>query len=84
MGGFLEYLALNWDHVLELAIGHAIVVAISLAIDVVLGFDRALYRLRLCAYFLWIKQRPEGFDPRPASRTIGTSYGTRSALFLAH
>jgi hypothetical protein len=24
MGGFLEYLALNWDHVVELAIGHAI------------------------------------------------------------
>jgi osmoprotectant transport system permease protein len=37
MGGFLEYLALNWDHVVELAIGHAIVVAISLAIDVVIG-----------------------------------------------
>ena len=37
MGGFLEYLSLNWDHVLELAIGHAIVVAISLAIDVVIG-----------------------------------------------
>jgi ABC-type proline/glycine betaine transport system permease subunit len=37
MGGFLEYLALNWDHVVELAIGHAIVVGISLAIDVVIG-----------------------------------------------
>src|ERR671920_411146 len=37
MGGFLEYLSLNWDHVVELAIGHAIVVAISLAIDVVIG-----------------------------------------------
>jgi osmoprotectant transport system permease protein len=37
MGGFLEYLALNWDHVVELAIGHAIVVSISLAIDIVIG-----------------------------------------------
>src|ERR687891_2987442 len=37
MGGFLEYLALNWDHVVELAIGHALVVAISLAIDIVIG-----------------------------------------------
>src|SRR5919202_673224 len=37
MGGFIEYLSLNWDHVLELAIGHAIVVAISLAIDIVIG-----------------------------------------------
>ena len=35
MGGFLEYMSLNWDHVVELAIGHAIVVAISLAIDVI-------------------------------------------------
>jgi hypothetical protein len=33
MGGFLEYLSLNWDHVVELAIGHAIVVAISLALQ---------------------------------------------------
>jgi osmoprotectant transport system permease protein len=37
MGGFLEYLSLNWDHVAELAIGHAIVVAISLAIDIIIG-----------------------------------------------
>src|SRR5215203_6936314 len=37
MGGFLEYLSLNWDHVVELAIGHAIVVAISLALDIVIG-----------------------------------------------
>ncbi len=37
MGGFLEYLAYSWDHVLELAIGHAIVVAISLIIAIVIG-----------------------------------------------
>jgi osmoprotectant transport system permease protein len=37
MGSFLEYLAYSWDHVLELAIGHAIVVAISLTIAVVIG-----------------------------------------------
>jgi osmoprotectant transport system permease protein len=37
VGGFLEYLSLNWDHVVELAIGHAIVVSISLAIDIVIG-----------------------------------------------
>ena len=36
MSSFLEYMSLNWDHVVELAIGHAIVVAISLAIDVVI------------------------------------------------
>jgi osmoprotectant transport system permease protein len=35
--GFFEYLAYSWDHVLELAIGHAIVVAISLVIAVVIG-----------------------------------------------
>jgi osmoprotectant transport system permease protein len=37
MGGFLEYMAYSWDHVLELAIGHVIVVAISLAIATVIG-----------------------------------------------
>ena len=37
MSSFLEYLAFSWDHVLELAIGHAIVVSISLAIAVVIG-----------------------------------------------
>jgi osmoprotectant transport system permease protein len=37
MGGFLEYLSLNWDHVAELAVGHAVVVAISLAIDIIIG-----------------------------------------------
>jgi osmoprotectant transport system permease protein len=35
--GFFEYLAYSWDHVLELAIGHAVVVSISLAIAVVIG-----------------------------------------------
>src|ERR687893_946660 len=34
---FLEYFAYSWDHVLELAIGHAVVVAISLGIAVVIG-----------------------------------------------
>jgi osmoprotectant transport system permease protein len=34
---FLDYLSTNWDHVLELAIGHAIVVAISLVIAVVIA-----------------------------------------------
>jgi len=37
MGSFLEYMAYSWDHVLELAIGHVIVVAISLAIATVIG-----------------------------------------------
>src|SRR5215207_6262095 len=37
MNGFLEYISLSWDHVLELAIGHAIVVAIALVIDIVIG-----------------------------------------------
>jgi osmoprotectant transport system permease protein len=37
MGGFFEYMAYSWDHVLELAIGHVIVVAISLAIATVIG-----------------------------------------------
>jgi len=37
MGGFLEYMAYSWDHVLELAIGHVIVVVISLAIAAVIG-----------------------------------------------
>ena len=37
MGSFLEYMAYSWDHVLELAIGHTIVVAISLAIATVIG-----------------------------------------------
>jgi osmoprotectant transport system permease protein len=34
---FFEYMAYSWDHVLELAIGHALVVAISLVIAVVIG-----------------------------------------------
>ncbi len=34
---FLEYLATSWDHVFELAIGHASLVAISLAIAAVIG-----------------------------------------------
>ena len=37
MSSFLEYISLSWDHVLELAIGHAIVVAIALVIDIVIG-----------------------------------------------
>jgi ABC-type proline/glycine betaine transport system permease subunit len=37
MGSYLEYMAYSWDHVLELAIEHAIVVAISLAIAVAAG-----------------------------------------------
>jgi len=37
MGSFLEYMSYSWDHVLELAIGHVIVVAISLAIATVIG-----------------------------------------------
>src|SRR5215204_4360513 len=37
MSSFLDYISLSWDHVLELAIGHAIVVAISLLIDIVIG-----------------------------------------------
>ncbi len=37
MSGFLEYMAYSWEHVLELAIGHAIVVLISLIIAVVIG-----------------------------------------------
>ena len=37
MGSFLEYMSYSWDHVLELAIGHTIVVAISLAIAAVIG-----------------------------------------------
>src|ERR671911_2641069 len=37
MSSFLEYISLSWDHVLELAIGHAIVVGISLVIDIVIG-----------------------------------------------
>src|SRR5918911_1753162 len=37
MSSFLEYMSLSWDHVLELAIGHAIVVAIALVIDIVIG-----------------------------------------------
>jgi osmoprotectant transport system permease protein len=39
MSSFLEYMAFSWDHVLELAIGHAIVVAISLAIAAVIGMS---------------------------------------------
>ncbi len=34
---FFEYLSTSWDHVFELAIEHAIVVAISLGIAVVIG-----------------------------------------------
>jgi osmoprotectant transport system permease protein len=34
---FFEYMVYSWDHVLELAIGHALVVAISLVIAVVIG-----------------------------------------------
>ena len=34
---FFEYMSYSWDHVLELAIGHALVVAISLVIAVVIG-----------------------------------------------
>ncbi len=34
---FLEYLATSWDHIFELAIGHAVLVAVSLAIAVVIG-----------------------------------------------
>src|ERR687889_2174271 len=37
MSSFLDYISLSWDHVLELAIGHAIVVGISLVIDIVIG-----------------------------------------------
>ena len=37
MSSFLDYISLSWDHVLELAIGHAIVVAIALVIDIVIG-----------------------------------------------
>src|SRR5215216_7817767 len=37
MSSFLDYISLSWDHVLELAIGHAIVVAIALFIDIVIG-----------------------------------------------
>jgi osmoprotectant transport system permease protein len=37
MSSFLDYITLSWDHVLELAIGHAIVVAIALVIDIVVG-----------------------------------------------
>ena len=37
MSSFLDYISLSWDHVLELAIGHAIVVAIALIIDIVIG-----------------------------------------------
>jgi osmoprotectant transport system permease protein len=35
--GFLEYLSTNWDHVFELAVGHAAVVAISLGIATAIG-----------------------------------------------
>ena len=43
---FFEYLAFSWDHILELAAAHALVVAISLAIDVVIGVSLgvAVYR----------------------------------------
>lgn len=34
---FFDYIATNWEHVYELAIGHAWVVAVSLAIDIALG-----------------------------------------------
>jgi osmoprotectant transport system permease protein len=34
---FFEYLSTSWEHVFELAMGHAIVVAISLGIAVVIG-----------------------------------------------
>ncbi|MDP9475827.1 MAG: hypothetical protein M3R38_09090 [Actinomycetota bacterium] len=34
---FLEYLSTNWDHVLELAVGHAVLVAVSLAIAALIG-----------------------------------------------
>ena len=34
---FFEYLALSWDHVFELAVAHAAVVALSLAIALVIG-----------------------------------------------
>jgi osmoprotectant transport system permease protein len=37
MSSFLEYLSTSWDHVLELAIGHVVVVAISLGIAVLIG-----------------------------------------------
>ena len=35
--GFFEYLTYSWDHVFELAVEHALVVAISLAIAIVIG-----------------------------------------------
>jgi osmoprotectant transport system permease protein len=43
---FFEYLAFSWEHILGLAAGHALVVAISLAIDVVIGVSLgvAVYR----------------------------------------
>ncbi len=34
---FFEYLSTSWDHILELAIGHAVVVAVSLAIAAVIA-----------------------------------------------
>lgn len=34
---FFEYLSTSWEHVFELAVGHAIVVAISLGIAIVIG-----------------------------------------------
>lgn len=43
---FFEYLIVNWSHVLELTIGHIVVVAISLAIATVIGVSlgMAVYR----------------------------------------
>ena len=73
---FLDYLSTNWDHVLELAIGHAIVVAISLVIAVVIAVPLGVlvYRRERAAKACRVWRGPTG----SSSRAITSSGSTKA------